>query len=333
MRKKLIKKNVNNVNLRNFGKQINNLTNKTKDNYLKKYDSAEILTLRDRALKERNISVLEFTTNELNKRKGLKGSQLREQNKKDLRYLEVTTRQERIYAYWNKQAKKVAEKIAKYEKKINISPSKTQLNTTNFLPSSEMIRLGIDKYLERVLMFNRIAPIKPKDKSKIRKGMLYRRDEKELIEESKNRFIEAIKKGKELNISLINKASLNEAINFMDRINPNDKGGYFKHGDIVKQAIINEYLKYLSVQDRLRIEALLLSQEFKKQYDSDEENQTYDSNLDSEDRAKKRQDKLIEILRNETGLIITADTRLNTSVTEIKNHQKQYDLTFEYFNV
>lgn len=322
-KKKLLtrKRNIETLNIKNLVRDINKSTTAQVKNFLNRYTENELFTLRDKIAIDNNLTALKTVVSSINRRLGYTGTELRKRNKSDIEIVLSNTEYARNVNEVTSASniRKIANRMKKIEKQLNIKPSIGRTFTIDNVPSSVVISKGLDAFIDNALFTNNLKPIAT---NKVKSENLHKyRQKSDVVKElAKKEFYEILKDAEKLNKYKVQQEITSQTIDFMEN-------KFFKEGNERLQSVINEYINYLPVPKRLEIQDLLVSSEFLQQWDSDEDAENYDSNLSSNARAVKRQNLLIDILRNETGMVIDAD--LNNRITErtkIKNHKKKGDL-------
>ena len=264
-----------------------------------------------------------------NKRRGLKGQELRQANKlhHENRYNEVTLAKERSWfakvkrlyeeKIANRPLKEKAKKLGKTIKKMGLSDRVKSPNQLmiNGLPNADIIKLGKKNYEKLRSQMNDIAgkySLKPHEL----KVDIDKKWDKAVAE------VEKISKADDAE-QLIKQNIIDYNREFMEE-------HYFLNADNIRQEqrIINEYMKHLDVDKLYEIKNLLTDETFLGIYSSDQESETY-----TKEFIEKRQHKLIDILRNETGKIIRTNPEnpRGDLIVEDSNSRKLDDLTFAKF--
>lgn len=200
----------------------------------------------------------------------------------------------------------------------------TKLGKDIYIPNPKMIGKELDEIIEERLKNNKRAGANKKD-------------EVDLIAQTKKdykKFKKAVEefggeKEAKRRINEINRESLKDVkgllFGYIDATGK-PRGGYFKNAIQETNEEIEAYLKQLTVQQRYKIQDVLLSNKFMGLYDSNQESPAFDENF-----MEKRQQDLLKILRNETGMIMYEDKLGRKRFKKDKNPSKSTYYTIANF--
>lgn len=257
-------------------------------------DPSRVRSIRDKFYKAGYLKEGKEIISLENRSFGLKGQELKEANKteNDYLYRKLTLGDDKKWiketlAKYKKKLEKLPiknaeKKLKKMAKKYGISMPTTKL-IENGIPNTEMMKLGKKNYEKIRKQINEIA-----GKNKLKPRELQQKMDEEWAEAMEE--IKKINQAGDYGFAIKSKA-IQDAKDFMHH-------KFFKNArtELQYQRIIDEYLKYLSVDKLNDIISVLTDPKFLQQWDSDQESEDY-----NEDWATNRQWDFIKILRNETG--------------------------------